>query len=320
MRIAVNLSPLSYLYPFAPNMKIVGSRLCHDRLQWNTKIVYPWNCIDGRIAISPTLNSGIHGKRSENRMRQARFAWTLLALAAVTIRAQDAVSAGRPVHQAPDKDGMYYAGPEVTAPRLDRTVFVTYPLDVPEKDFQGMTVLAMVIGTDGIPAHIQILHSHGDEFDRASIAAVKHSVFEPGRLAGKPVPVWIDVRVIFRADRRPAIPEVLITERDLPLPDESYFNDKHHNPLSYTAPIPIHTVDADFVDPFIKHPYVQEAVVSVLVGEDGSPKEVRVVRGLAFGLDKKAEAAVWHYRFYPATSKGKPIAARREVMVDFTKF
>ena len=43
-------------------------------------------------------------------------------------------------------------------------------------------------------------------------------------------------------------------------------------------------------------------------------------RGLGFGLDKKAEAAVWQYRFFPATKKGEPVAARREVMVDFAKF
>ena len=253
-------------------------------------------------------------------MRQAGYTWVFLALAAIAVRGQDSVSLSRPVHQAPDKDGMYYAGPEVTAPRLIRTVYVPYPDDAPDKEAQGMTVLAMVIDANGIPAHIQILHTHGEVFDAASIAAVKHSTFEPGRLAGMPVPVWIDVRVVFRTNRSQSVPEVLITERDLPLPDEAQFLDKHHNPLPYTAPIAIHTVDADFTDPFATHPFVQDAVVSVLVGEDGSPKEVRVKRGLGFGLDQKAEAAVWQFKFYPATRKGKPIAARREVMVDFVKF
>jgi TonB family protein len=243
-----------------------------------------------------------------------------LALAAFAARAQEAVSFGRQVHQAPDKDGVYYAGPEITTPRLLSTVYVTYPEGVPAKEIQGMTVLAMVIGNNGIPAHIQVLHTHGGAFDQASIAAVKQSVFEPGRLGDKPVPVWIDVRVVFRADRSQAVPQILITERDLPQPDASQFEDKHHNPLSYTAPIPIHTVDADFVDPFARNPYVQVAIVSVLVGEDGSPKEVRVSRGLGFGLDKKAEAAVWQYRFLPATRKGRPIAATRDVMVDFARF
>jgi TonB family protein len=253
-------------------------------------------------------------------MRQAKYAWALLALSTIAVRAQDAVSVSRQVHQAPDKDGVYYAGPEVTTPRLLSTAYVTYPEGVPAKEVQGMTVLAMVIGANGIPAHIQVLHKHGEAFDQAAIAAVNHSTFEPGKLRDKPVPVWIDVRVVFRANRSQAVPQVLIAERDLPLPDESQFEANHHNPLSYTAPIPIHTVDADFADPFATHPYVQVAIVTVLVGEDGLPKEVRVKRGLGFGLDKEAEAAVWHYRFFPATRKGKPIAAGREIMVDFAKF
>jgi TonB family protein len=246
--------------------------------------------------------------------------FVFLAVTATGLSAQDAVFPNRQIHQAPDKDGVYYVGPEVTSPRLVRTVSVPYPDGVPAKGIQGMTVLAMVIEANGVPAHIQLLHKHGDTFDQAALAAVKNSIFEPGMLAGKAVPVWIDVRVVFHAGRTQAIPEILITERDLPPPDASQSEDKHHKPLSYTPPIPIHTVDADFADPFTKHPYVQVAIVAVLVNEEGLPKEVRVVRGLGFGLDKKAEAAVWQYRFLPATSKGKPIAARRNVMVEFAKF
>jgi TonB family protein len=253
-------------------------------------------------------------------MRQSKHAIALLALGAIALWAQDGVSPGRQVHQFPGKDGVFYAGPEVTAPRMVSTVAAPYPGGVPAKEMQGMTVLAMVVDSNGVPRHMQILHTHGDSFDQAAIAAVNRSTFEPGRLANKPVPVWIDVRVVFRADRSQAIPQVLIAERDLPAPDESALQDKHHRPLAYTPPFPIHTVDADFADPFTTHPYVQVAIVAVLVSEEGLPKEVRVVRGLGFGLDKKAEAAVWHYRFLPATSKGRPISARRDVMVSFARF
>jgi hypothetical protein len=134
------------------------------------------------------------------------------------------------------------------------------------------------------------------------------------------VPVWIDVRVVFYADRRQTTPQVLIAERDLPVPGEAQFEDKHHNPLAYTHPIPIHTVDADFADPFAKHPLVTEAIVTVLVGVDGLPKDVHIRRGLGFGLDKKATDAVWHYRFLPATKKGKPVEDHFDVAVDFAKF
>ena len=253
-------------------------------------------------------------------MMEASYKGAVLALVLIGALTRCAASPVWQVHQVPDPDGVYYVGPEVTAPRLVRTVYVPYPDGLSGKNVQGMTVLAMIVQADGIPAAIQLLHSHGDAFDRLAIAAVKQSKFEAGRLGNKPVPVWIDVRVVFRANKTPATPQVLITERDLPPPDEARFEDKRHKPLPYTEPIPIHTVDADFVDPFVTHPYEQAAIVTVLVGVDGLPKDVRVVRGLGFGLDKKAEAAVWRYKFLPATKKGQPIAGQREVIVSFAKF
>ncbi len=253
-------------------------------------------------------------------MQRAQYAFAVLALYTIGVHGQDLSPVSREIHQAPDADGVYYAGPEVTAPRLLGTVLALYPSGIRDRDVQGMTVMAMVIGTNGAPQHIQVLHSHGDAFDRFAIAAVMHSAFEPGKLAAKPVPVWIDVRVVFHSDRSDAIPQVVIAERDLPPPGESQFEDRHHKPLSYTPPYLIHTVDADFVDPFLKHPFVQVAVVTVLVGEDGLPKDVHVRRGLGFGLDEKAAAAVKHYRFFPATQKGKPVEARRDIMVSFAEF
>ena len=65
---------------------------------------------------------------------------------------------------------------------------------------------------------------------------------------------------------------------------------------------------------------LRQLPVEVLVSAEGVPKDVHVRRGLGFGLDEKATEAVKHYRFFPATSKGKPIEARREVMVSFAKF
>jgi len=224
------------------------------------------------------------------------------------------------VHQSPDESGIYYACPEVSAPRLVKVMPAAYPAYTSTKDIQGMTVLAMIIGADGVPSHYQLLHSHGDAYDQAATEAVQQSVFEPGKLAGKPVPVWIDVRVVFRASGAQALPEVLITERDLPAPGESFFEDKHHHPADYTPPVLIHTVDADFADPFARNPFVQVATVTVTVGADGLPKAVQMRRGLGFGLDKKAIAAVWHDRFLPATKKGKPVENFVDVKVEFAVF
>ena len=244
----------------------------------------------------------------------------LIACASACAHGQAAARPIWAVHQSPDEGGIYYAGPEVSAPRLVEVMPAAYPGYDDVKDRQGMTVLAVVIGADGIPSHIQLLHSHGDVFDQAAMNAVKQSVFEPGKLAGKPVPVWIDMRVVFRANHAQALPEVLITERDLPPPGESFFEDKHHRPVGYTPPVLIHSVDADFADPFVREPIVEVATVTVTVGADGLPKAVQLRRGLGFGLDKKAIAAAWHDRFLPATKKGKPVEDSVDLKVDFAKF
>lgn len=178
----------------------------------------------------------------------------------------------------------------------------------------------MEIGANGIPDHIQLLHSHGEAYDNAAIAAVRQSTFAPGKLGSNPVSVWIDVRVVYHANQSTALPEVPIAERDLPSPGESFYEDKQRRPVSYTPPVPIHTVDADFADPFVREPFVTVATVTVRIGADGSLKAVQIRRGLGFGLDEKAIAAVRHYRFLPATKKGKPVADTADVKVSFTKF
>ena len=187
-------------------------------------------------------------------MIKAICPFVLLAVSSVSLSGQDAVSLSHRVHQQPELDGVYYPGPEVSAPRMLATVQALYPSGHALKAIQGMTAFAMVIDPKGIPQHIQTLHSHGDAFDQAASAALKHSTFEPGKLNGVPVPVWIDVRVVFHVDRSQAVPQVLIAERDLPPPDAMRLEDKHSKPLSYTPPFPIHIVDADFSDPFSAHP------------------------------------------------------------------
>jgi len=252
-------------------------------------------------------------------MRLAKHLIEVLGLTAVLAQAAVCSADVWQVHQGPDKDGVYYAGPEVSAPRLVKTVYVPYPI-ASAKETQGMTALAMVIDARGLPQNIQVIRSHGDAFDQATIQAVQRSTFAPGVLAGKPVPVWIDVRVVFYSNRTQTTPQILIAERDLAAPPESQFEDKKQRPLSYTPAIPIHTVDADFTNPFAKRPLVMVAVVTAVVGVDGLPKDVRIRHGLGFGLDEKAVAAVEHYRFLPATKKGKPIEDTRDINVEFAKF
>jgi TonB family protein len=58
-------------------------------------------------------------------------------------------------------------------------------------------------------------------------------------------------------------------------------------------------------------------LMSLVVGTDGVPQNVKVLRGLGLGLDEKAIEAVEGWRFKPATRDGEPLAMPAQVEVNF---
>jgi hypothetical protein len=55
----------------------------------------------------------------------------------------------------------------------------------------------------------------------------------------------------------------------------------------------------------------------LIVDADGYPRDIRVVRGLKYGLDAKAPATVHECRFPPARKDGQPVNVRGSVEVGF---
>jgi TonB family protein len=82
--------------------------------------------------------------------------------------------------------------------------------------------------------------------------------------------------------------------------------------------------------PFLAHSpdpqYTEEArrahiegvvVISMIVDENGVPRNIQVIRPLGHGLDEKAIEAVSHYRFRPATFRKNPVAVKVNIEVHF---
>lgn len=59
------------------------------------------------------------------------------------------------------------------------------------------------------------------------------------------------------------------------------------------------------------------AILSIVVGEDGSVRNVKVFRSLNKDLDAKAIDLVKKWKFEPGTKKGIPVAVELAVEVDF---
>jgi TonB family protein len=58
-------------------------------------------------------------------------------------------------------------------------------------------------------------------------------------------------------------------------------------------------------------------VLGVIVGRDGSPQDLWVVKKLGLGLDQKAIEMVQNWRFLPATKDGKPVVVPINIEVTF---
>jgi TonB family protein len=57
--------------------------------------------------------------------------------------------------------------------------------------------------------------------------------------------------------------------------------------------------------------------VSLTIGEDGKPRDIRVVKPLGLGLDEAAVAAVSDWQFTPGTKDGKPGVVQATIEVNF---
>ncbi|NYF78254.1 energy transducer TonB [Granulicella arctica] len=78
-----------------------------------------------------------------------------------------------------------------------------------------------------------------------------------------------------------------------------------------------HSVAPDYPQAARNLQYKASVVVSLVVGKEGNPTHLQLIRPAGLGLDEQAIAAVQHYTFNPGTQKGKPIPTDLNVIVVF---
>ena len=84
-----------------------------------------------------------------------------------------------------------------------------------------------------------------------------------------------------------------------------------------TAPVLTYAPDPEYTNQARKAHYQGVCVVGLIVGSDGRPRDVHVVRTLGMGLDQNAVRSVKKYRFKPAMIEGKPVPVKINIEVNF---
>lgn len=85
-----------------------------------------------------------------------------------------------------------------------------------------------------------------------------------------------------------------------------------------TPPALLREVKPDYSDEARRRGITGEVLMEIVVERDGTVGDVRVLRGLGFGLDERAVAAVRQWRFAPATRGSQPVDVLVEVAMEFT--
>ena len=87
-----------------------------------------------------------------------------------------------------------------------------------------------------------------------------------------------------------------------------------------SAPRPIYDPEPEYSDEARINKFQGDVVLWVVVGPDGTPREIRVQRSLGMGLDEKAVTAVKNWRFQPAMKDGQPVSVQVSIEVKFRLF
>jgi len=239
----------------------------------------------------------------------------------------------------------YYNVPGVTAPELlSATSANTAPGSC--RQAEGVAVFSAIIDTEGVARGIQFTRRPGKSLDDLALNTVLADRFKPGAYNGVPAAVAVLIEVDLSACKEKtkdetgkerstlqleSTPTQTVEVVPAPPPDlRRALNNSAQIPsgiptnrpgstrAGVTAPVVLHSVEAEFTEAAKRAKFSGVCVVSLIINAQGMPLNVHVVKSLTPSLDEKAIEAVKQYRFKPAMKDGKiPVPVMITIEVDF---
>jgi TonB family protein len=156
-----------------------------------------------------------------------------------------------------------------------------------------------------------------------AIDAARQYQFAPCMQDGSPVESQTNITIAYDFHQRDEYPSAAMPPVPTE-PQEDVIQEVEHRELfqlrdGVTFPKSLHTVDPEFTEAARKAKLLGDASLAVVVGTDGKPRSVWVVRILGEGMDENAIEAVRQWVFTPATKEGKPVPILINVALDFRR-
>lgn len=84
-----------------------------------------------------------------------------------------------------------------------------------------------------------------------------------------------------------------------------------------TSPSVIHSIEPEYTKEALDAKLQGDVILSLLVGSDGIPSDIKVVRGLGKGLNEKAIDCLRQWRFSPAKIYREPVPEKATIVISF---
>ena len=91
----------------------------------------------------------------------------------------------------------------------------------------------------------------------------------------------------------------------------------HEPDRNVTMPRAIFAPNPEYTEQARKKKINGTVLLSLTVTVDGTTRDIKLVKGVGYGLDEKAVEAVSRWKFTPALKDGQPIEKEISVEVDF---
>jgi TonB family protein len=96
--------------------------------------------------------------------------------------------------------GVVHVGGGVTTPQATYAPKAEYSEEARREKFEGICVVLLIVGPDGVPRHIRVQQTLRPDLDAKAMEAIEQWRFEPAMKDGAPVSVMIKEDVEFRLD------------------------------------------------------------------------------------------------------------------------
>lgn len=212
---------------------------------------------------------------------------------------------------------------QIVPGRLVHKVDPKYPKEAHKNKTQGSVVLEATIEKNGSVTNLSIISGDLILAD-AAVDAVQGWKFEPYTASGNPIQVRQKLTFNFASGDKTGelnlqlAPPTLADRSLIPVrreasPGDTFYAVGH----GVTAPRAIYAPDPPYNEAARKGKYQGTCLLSLIVGSDGQPHDIQVVRALGMCLDERAVSTVEQWKFQPGTKDGNPVAVYVVIEVTF---